>query len=198
MSVKFAILALLYNEELHGYEITKRLPLTLHEGWDVKPGQVASTLSRLEASNLLVYQMEAGNDAPERKVYRLTEQGLSELRDWFMTPEVRDYRSGDEFYLKLVFCLLGAPVDLDTVLFQQRRRLFQELHDVTHMRESLDPVTDLPFQLLLDTAIMHLDADIRWLEMCEARLPELKQYRPRQPIQPARGRPRGSNDTKEE
>ena len=32
--------------------------------------------------------------------------------------------------------------------------------------------------MLLDSAIMHLEADLRWIEMCEARLPDLKQYTP--------------------
>ncbi|MBL8132693.1 MAG: helix-turn-helix transcriptional regulator [Anaerolineae bacterium] len=190
MSVKHAILALLYNEELHGYEISKRLPLTLNAGWEVKPGQVASTLTRLESAALLTHHAEAGNDAPERKVYRLTDQGKRELIDWLLTPEVRDYRSGDDFYLKLIFCLIGAPVDIAEVIRQQRRQLYQELHDVTQLREQLDAENDLPFQLLLDTAIMHLDADIRWLEMCEVRLPELRRYRPPQPPPLTRGRPR--------
>lgn len=190
MNVKHAVLALLYQQSTHGYELSKQLPLTLRGDWDVKPGQVASTLQRLEKADLIAYTVESGADAPDRKVYRLTETGLRELTEWFRTPEVRDYRMGDAFYVKLVFSLTGAPVSAEEIVRTQRRRLFQELHDVTALRESLNPATDLPLILLLDTAIMHLDADLRWLEMCEARLPELKAYRPQPPQPLPRGRPR--------
>lgn len=189
MSVKHALLALLYREAMHGYELGKQLPQALRGEWDVKPGQIASTLSRLERDGLIEHHVESGDNAPDRKVYRLTEQGLAELTTWFVTPEVEDYRVRNAFYIKLVFSLIQAPVPPETVILHQRRRLFQELHAITALRETLDPQCDLPFLLLLETAIIHLDADIRWLEMCEARLSELKRYRPSDLPPPPRGRP---------
>jgi hypothetical protein len=41
--------------------------------------------------------------------------------------------------------------------------------------------------LLLDKAAMHLEADLRWLDMTEARLDEIK----RQPLPEPEARPRG-------
>ncbi len=72
----------------------------------------------------------------------------------------------------------------------QRRELYQQLHEVTTLRLAADPATQLPWVLLLDSAIMHLEADLRWIEMCEARLPDLKQYSPPKLEAKARGRPR--------
>jgi DNA-binding PadR family transcriptional regulator len=178
MSVKHALLALLYREQLHGYELGKRLPLLLKNEWEVKPGQIASTLTRLERDDLVAYETQPVPDAPDRKVYRLTAAGLAALEEWLLTPEVREYRMGDAFYLKLVFSLIDAPVPPEQVILIHRRRLFQELYDLTALRETLDRERDLPYLLLLETAIIHIDADIRWLEMCEARLSDLKRYRP--------------------
>lgn len=197
MSVKYALLAQLYQQSMHGYELSKQIPLTLKGDWEVSPGQVASTLQRLEKANLVAYTLQPVEDAPDRKVYHLTDAGLRELEEWLTTPEVRDYRLGDAFYVKLVFSLTGAPVSPETIIRSQRRRLFQELHDVTALRETLEPRVDLPLILLLETAIMHLDADLRWLEMCEARLPELKAYEPLSPQPLPRGRPRRETDPNE-
>jgi hypothetical protein len=58
------------------------------------------------------------------------------------------------------------------------------------MSRHADPRTQLPWILLLDSAIMHLEADLRWIEMCEARLPDLKHYSPPAPERKVRGRPR--------
>lgn len=190
MSVKNTLLALLYQRAMHGYEIGKQLSLMIHSEWDVKPGQIASTLTRLKEAHLVDYVVEESEDAPDRKVYSLTDAGQEELITWYLTPEVRDYRLGDAFYIKLVLSLLDSPVSPEQVLSVQRRELYRQLHDATELRRQADPRTQLPWLMLLDSAIMHLEADLRWIEMCEARLPDLKHYTPPEPEVKPRGRPR--------
>lgn len=190
MTLKYALLALLYRQPMHGYELGKHLSLALNAEWDVKPGQIASTLTRLKEASLVDYEIEETDDAPDRKVYSITEAGIQELESWYLSPEVRDYRLGDAFYVKLVLSLLGGPVSPEHVLMTQRRELYQQLHQVTELRRQADPRTQLPWILLLESANMHLEADLRWIEMCEARLPDLKHYSPPRPTPKARGRPR--------
>jgi DNA-binding PadR family transcriptional regulator len=190
MSVKHTLLALLYQHPMHGYELGKQLSLAVNAEWDVKPGQIASTLTRLNEAGLVEYTIEETDDAPDRKVYSLTQEGLEELQKWYLTPEVRAYRLGDAFYVKLVLSLTGGPVRPEQVLMIQRRELYQRLHEVTELRRQADPQTELPWVLLLESATMHLEADLRWIEMCETRLPDLKHYTPPQPEPKARGRPR--------
>ncbi len=190
MSVKHTLLALLYQRPMHGYELGKQLNSVVSAEWDVKPGQIASTLLRLRDAGLVDYEVESINDAPDRKVYFITDEGRQELESWYLTPEVRDYRLGDTFYIKLVLSLIESPVSPDQVLMAQRRELFQQLHQVTTMLRQADPKTQLPWVLLLESASMHLEADLRWIEMCEARLPDLKAYTPPKPAPKPRGRPR--------
>lgn len=192
MSVKHALLALLYQRPMHGYELGKQLNLAISADWDVKPGQIASTLTRLNESGLVDYEVMESSDAPDRKVYAITDKGIEELRAWYLTPEVREYRLGDTFYIKLVLSLIHGPVTSEQVLMVQRRELYQQLHEVTELRRRADLQTQLPWALLLDSAIMHLEADLRWIEMCEARLPDLKHYTPPKPEPKTRGRPRRS------
>ncbi|MBN1681569.1 MAG: PadR family transcriptional regulator [Anaerolineae bacterium] len=197
MSVKNTLLALLYQRPMHGYELGKQLKLTVHAEWDVKPGQIASTLARLKDAHLVDYEIEETDDAPDRKVYFITNEGLDELRQWYLMPEVREYRLGDTFYVKLVLSLVGGPINPEQVLMVQRRELYQQLHEITEMRRQADLRTQLPWVMLLDSAVMHLEADLRWIEMCEARLPDLKRYDPPRPKPKARGRPRHRTRQKE-
>jgi DNA-binding PadR family transcriptional regulator len=190
MAVKHALLALLYQRPMHGYELGKQISLAVSTEWDVNPGQIVSTLNRLKEANLVDYDEVEVEDAPGRKVYKLTDAGVEELRQWFLTPEVRDYRLGDEFYVKLVLSLIGGPISAEQVLVTQRRELYVQLHQVTELRSHTNPRTELPWLLLLESAIMHLEADLRWIEMCEARLPDLKDYTPPKPEPKLRGRPR--------
>jgi DNA-binding PadR family transcriptional regulator len=188
--IKFAILALLYQHEAHGYEISRQLSLTLKNDWDIKAGHIAVTLGRLEQAGLVDFRLEEADAAPDRKVYRLNEQGVQALRDWYLQAEIRDYRMGDSFYLKLIFSLTGAPVMPEEVLLNQRRRLYQELHQVMEMQAQTNPQSELPLLLLLETVVLHIEADIRWLETCSQRIADLKQYQPGTPSPQPRGRPR--------
>src|SRR5689334_5604012 len=144
MSVKHALLALLYQRPMHGYELGKQLNTAVNAEWDVKPGQIASTLVRLNEANLVDYEVEETDDAPDRKVYFITDEGRQELQDWYLTPEVREYKLGDTFYIKLVLSLIGGPVSPEQVLMAQRRELYQQLHEITEMRREADIHTQLP------------------------------------------------------
>jgi len=93
MSVKHALLALLYQHPMHGYELGKQLNLVVSAEWDVKPGQIASTLARLHEAQLVDYEMEAIDDAPDRKVYCITQEGRQELERWYQSPEGSGMRS---------------------------------------------------------------------------------------------------------
>src|SRR5262249_7804320 len=149
---------------MHGYELGKQLNLVVSTEWDVKPGQIASTLARLKDAGLVDYELEETDDAPDRKVYYITDAGRQELENWYLSPEVREYRLGDAFYIKLVLSLIGGPVSPEQVLMAQRRELYQQLHQATEMSRQADTRTQLPWILLLESAIMHLEADLRWIE----------------------------------
>ncbi|HVO43369.1 MAG TPA: PadR family transcriptional regulator [Aggregatilineales bacterium] len=193
MTVKHTLLALLFQHPMHGYELGKQLTQAINAEWEVKPGQIANTLARLDEAGLVSYEIVETDDAPDRKVYHLTDAGLAELRNWFLMPEVREYRLGDEFYVKLVLSLLGAPVPAEQVLMTQRRELYVQLHQITELRSQADPRAELPWILLLESATMHLEADLRWIEMVEARLSDLKHYAPPKIEPKPRGRPRKRN-----
>jgi hypothetical protein len=76
------------------------------------------------------------------------------------------------------------------VIQTQRLRLFQDLHGLTARRRTLDPGADLARMLLFDKAIMHLEADLRWLDMVEMRLEDVKRQPLPEPATRPRGRPR--------
>ena len=52
----------------------------------------------------------------------------------------------------------------------QRTFLYRELHAITAQRTRINPSKELAKILLLEKAAMHLEADLRWLDMIEARL----------------------------
>jgi DNA-binding PadR family transcriptional regulator len=58
------------------------------------------------------------------------------------------------------------------------------------VEQDADPGRELAGILLLDRAIMHVEADLRWLDMIEARLDEVRRQPLPEPETKTRGRPR--------
>ena len=197
MTVKHALLAILNATPTYGYELHGLVEASLGNHWVINTGQIYSTLSRLERDGLVVRQPASGVKGAERTAYGLTQDGKVELERWYGEPLSRDYRLRDAFYAKLMLSLFFGPSSPAEVLQVQRRELLSEMHELTRMRAEADPGSELPWLLLLESAIMHLEADLRWLDMCETRLDELRQAPlPRYDRRP-RGRPPKSSQADE-
>ena len=189
MIVKHALLALLDHTPTYGYELHGLMEAALGDHWAINTGQIYSTLSRLERDGLVVRQPASGDEAAERTSYDLTQDGRAELEHWYREPLSRNYRLRDAFYAKLMLSLFFGPVPPADVLRIQRRELLSEMHELTRMRAEADPASELPWLLLLESAVMHLEADLRWLDMCEARLDELHHMPTPRHVSRPRGRP---------
>jgi DNA-binding PadR family transcriptional regulator len=190
MSVRYALLGLLAQQPRHGYDLRASFEALIGgEGnWDVKPAQVYTTLARLEESGLVAEDSVSKDAGPEKRVYAITPAGQEELRVWLNTGITGDH-TRDEFFIKLMLSLAESDRRARAVIQVQRVALYRELHRVTEIRQGSDPATGLAYILLLDKTIMHLEADLRWLDMVEARLDEMKQQPMPQPEPKPRGRP---------
>jgi DNA-binding PadR family transcriptional regulator len=189
-SVQNALLALLAERPRHGYELRDLFEAALGGHWELNSGQIYSSLDRLSRDGLVVEESIEKGGGPDKRLWTLTDQGRTELAAWFASPVPRDYLLRDEFYLKLMLALVTAPNNARQVLMVQRRELYRELHDLTARRNLLDPKKHLARILLLDSASMHTEADLRWLDMVEARLDDIRGQPPPVPAPRQRGRPR--------
>ena len=191
MSVRNALLGLLAQKPRHGYELRAAFEaIAGGANWDVKPAQVYATLERLAEAGLVECASDLGEgDEPGRRVYALTADGEAALQAWFdcgVEPE----HQRDEFYIKLMVALVSGAGDPQRILRTQRNLIYQQLHALTTQRNALDSRVALAQVLLLDKAIMHLEADLRWLEFIEARLGEIRRQPLPEPHVKARGRPK--------
>jgi DNA-binding PadR family transcriptional regulator len=197
MSVRFALLGLLAQRPRHGYELHAAFEAVMggEENWDVKPAQIYSTLARLQESGHIVEELDgADGEGADRRVYAITDKGQRDLAAWFNTPVTREHQR-DEVFAKLMLAIAIEAAQPRKVLQIQRARLYQDLHALTAQRSKVDPQKDLAHILLLDSAAMHLEADLRWLDMVDARLDEIKRQPMPEPEMRPRGRPKKTADS---
>lgn len=169
--LKYVLLGLLAKEPAHGYELRAALVDLFGGTWDLNVGQVYTTLSRLERDGLVESERVAQTVFPDRRVCTLTEAGSDALFEWLATP-VPAVRAKQDLFAKILLHSLLDAGDPGGFIRVQRQRCLQSLAELTAVRqaEGTDPVT----ALLIDGASYHVEADMRWLDECEARLGDIK------------------------
>ena len=160
------LLAMLAKEPSHGYQLRARLNEALGAlGEAMNAGQIYVTLGRLEKAGLVTCERAAGlADRPDRKVYALTHAGQDRVAEWL--TEV-DWPKPDlvEFHLKLVAAAAAGLADPISILDAQRRELLRRLREA--QRAAMAEPDASAAGLLLEGAVLRLQADLRWLEACE-------------------------------
>ncbi|GAB3243461.1 PadR family transcriptional regulator [Nocardioides dilutus] len=169
MSVRQALLALLEEGPMYGYQLRSEFERRTGATWPLNVGQVYTTLTRLERDGLVT---GSGADDEGHVVYEVTRAGRDEVATWFTTPVGRTTPPRDELAIKLALAVTVPGVDVGTVIQQQRSATISALQDYTRLKRGRDDSTpgDLAWGLVLESLIFNAEAEVRWLDHCEARL----------------------------
>jgi DNA-binding PadR family transcriptional regulator len=169
MSIRHGLLALLERGPSHGYQLRAEFDAATGATWPLNVGQVYTTLDRLERDGLVAQDGLPDDDG--RIAYRLTDEGRHELRDWFGSPVSPKGAPRDELAIKLALAVTTPGVDVLTVVQTQRSATMASLQELTRLiARDGDGSDDLAWSLVLDSLVFRAEAEIRWLDHCEARV----------------------------
>jgi DNA-binding PadR family transcriptional regulator len=195
MPVKHALLALLAQRDLTGYELKLRFERALGDFWQLNSGQVYSTLERLRRGGLVLRQDERA--AVARTRYTLLPRGRRELEQWLAAPLPRLRPVRDPLFVKLVFMSPehAAPVLKSFAI--ETRKYSQALETLTGLvaRAPLS-FTGRTRWLIAEAARLEFAAHREWLATVGrvlapfARAPELDREAAAPPAPPRTGRQR--------
>jgi DNA-binding PadR family transcriptional regulator len=158
------VLAMLAKEPSQGFQLRVRLNSALGPlGEGINAGQIYVTLGRLEKAGLV--SLDEADPSAERKVYRLTAEGQLRVSEWLAEvswpkPDLA------EFHLKLIAAAAAGLADPIGIIDSQRRELLRRLRDA--QRAEMDEAEGSDAALLLEGIVLRLQADLRWLQACEA------------------------------
>ena len=173
MTVRNALLALLEQGPMYGYQLRAEFERRTGATWPLNVGQVYTTLSRLERDGFVEGLHDGVADdegSPHHRVmYVATAAGHEEVAAWFTTPVARTQPPRDELAIKLALAVTVPGVDVGTVIQQQRSATMGALQDYTRIKRAGGD-QDLAWSLVLDSLVFNAEAEIRWLDHCEARV----------------------------
>lgn len=172
MSLKHALLGFLNYTTMTGYDLKQHFDHSIHHFWNANLSQIYPTLTQLEKEGLLTMEVDYQENRPNRKVYRITDAGLEELKRWLLEPmDLPPMRQA--FMIKVFF---AGSLDKESILDQLRHRM--EIHKqqleayrgmVREVLQQKIEITGLKheglfWELTLEAGIMFEETWIRWCE----------------------------------
>jgi DNA-binding PadR family transcriptional regulator len=169
MPIRHGLLALLERGPSHGYQLRAEFDAATGATWPLNVGQVYTTLDRLARDGLVT--QDGAPDGDGRIAYRITDTGRDEVRAWFSSPVTRQGAPRDELAIKLALAVTTPGVDVVAVVQTQRRATITSLQEMTRLKAgATDVAADLAWSLVLDALVYRAEAEVRWLDHCEARV----------------------------
>lgn len=140
-TTRYILLGLLNHEELSGYDLKKRIDLTVSRFWSVGYAQIYPTLAQMEHEGLVTKLVGESDKGPNRKIYSITQDGKECLRSWLLAPEEKEYTKY-EILLKLFFgASIPAQVSAARIQeFEERQR--QNLNIIRLFKQELGDILE--------------------------------------------------------
>ena len=168
----FALLGLLHQQPLSGYDLRKIFSSSPIGGFSDSPGAIYPALQRLQESGLVRGVVEESTSLRKRRVFQITSKGLASLKAWQSKPIVRDdiIRRMAELMLRFAF--------MDQTLGGERTQAFlrefaTELSSyIPSLRQHLSAyASEMPLsgQLALESGIQGYEAQLQWARKSIAR-----------------------------
>ena len=189
--LELAILGLLHDQELHGYEIRRRLRDELGLFANISFGSLYPALSRLETANAVAVTERSGSGpaaplpstgslsgdraglrarragAPRgtkrsRKVYRITDHGRQLFEQLLDADEPAGTDDARSFGLRLAFARFLAPQARLSLLERRRSQLTRRL--ATDQIRAAGETLDVYTRSLVEHSTEASEHDIAWLD----------------------------------
>jgi DNA-binding PadR family transcriptional regulator len=168
--VPVTLLGLLERESSHGYELKRDYDAYIGLGRSLPFGQVYATLARLARDGKVRAGETEPGSGPDRKRYAITDLGKRDVEVWLTQPIEPEPHLQTVLFAKVVIALMldrsaGSYLEVQRAAHLRRMR---ELTEIKRMGSAVEA-------LLADHGLFHLEADLRWIDVTEARLQALKE-----------------------
>jgi DNA-binding PadR family transcriptional regulator len=161
--LELAILGLLKEQTMHGYQLSKRLADTLGAFWKVSYGSLYPALKRLEREGAVESVFPRDEVGRRKNVYRVTEKGEALFYELLQEAGQESWED-NRFRVRLAFFKYLKP-DTRLKLLEKRRaylegRLSEIKTSLRNARERIDNYT----LSLMEHGEAATEQDIKWLD----------------------------------
>lgn len=167
MPARHAILGLLMDRPMHGYDIDGAFEEGIRAICHVNISQIYAYLKSMEDKGWIEGELVIQKSNPPKKVFHVTDAGRAEMSRWLGSPVVERRQMRDSLLTKIYFCWMLAPQRLESLIQEQREALQAAVRSYERQIDEADSEIN---RLFLDAGRRHSIADIEWLEQVQASL----------------------------
>ncbi len=162
--LELAILGLLKERPMHGYELKKRLSYMLGHFWTVSYGSLYPAIKRLEKTGSIERAYSVKEKTRNRNVYRITPKGEAAFMR-MLTENVSDSALADteKFDVRMAFFQYLTP-ETRLELLEMRRRFLEDQVEKFKAYRSTNKDEDQYRAGLMRHKVSQVKSDIRWLD----------------------------------
>jgi DNA-binding PadR family transcriptional regulator len=171
MSLKHAILGLLLDRPMHGYELKRGLSPALSRDGLVNDGVLYPLLSKLEKEGFVEKRVEPGAGRPDRHVLHPTKKGERWFYEWLENNSDEEDEVTYDFFLGHPFltkCMFFDRLDADEItakLEAQKRSAAAKLDAFLLIKSGMMERGVDPYRVaILDLGVAQQREKIRWLD----------------------------------
>jgi DNA-binding PadR family transcriptional regulator len=161
--LELAILGLLKERSMHGYQLSKRLTDTLGGFWRVSYGSLYPTLRRLERDSAVERVFDEQEVGRRKNVYRITEKGEELFQRLLEEAGAESSSEDNRFRVRLAFFKYLAPDTRIRLLERRRAYLEERLSTITASLAATRERFDTYTLSLMEHGRESTEQDIAWL-----------------------------------
>ena len=171
MSLKYGILGFLSKWEASGYDLKKEFDDVMSIFWHSHLSQIYPELNKLEKENLITSRVVTQPGKPDKKLYRITEHGLADLKQWLISPPEAP-KIKDSFLMHMFF-MDNMPVEetlYQLKAYQKERE--QRLHKMIRiLKERWGSIQDrqvMNARILMSATVLKrgVEQELQYIEWC--------------------------------
>ncbi|MBX3099976.1 MAG: helix-turn-helix transcriptional regulator [Salinibacterium sp.] len=166
MSIRQSLLAILDLGPCYGYQLRLEFERRTAPSSPLNVGQVYATLDRLERDGLVTKREP---DSAGHVYYEITDAGHDAVREWLAAPVPAPAR--DDLAAKLALAMTLPGADPAALIAAQRSRATAAI--AAHLAREH---TTLAARLVGDARTLSTQAELHWLDRCEALIGEAEPY----------------------
>jgi len=162
--LELAVLGLLKERPMYGYELKKQLDANLGYAWRMSYGSLYPTLKKLARAGAVEMDFEKGETSRRKNVYRLTPQGEEVFERLLEHSGPQDAEDREAFMLRFFFFGHTKPETRRRLLERRRGYLVEQLAKMRDSLRTLQERMDAYSLELMRHGELELEHDIRWLD----------------------------------
>jgi len=175
MSIQLAILGILSWKFSTGYELKKIFEDSSFMYWSGNNNQIYKALMNMENEDFVTSEVIHQDNSPSKKIYTLTEEGLTELRKWLVSsPEAPEIKK--TFLVQLAWSDLLSNQELSEMLSKYENEIkLQLIMQKEKYRRALhspnrSPRESLIWEMISENIISTYNNELNWVRETRQRL----------------------------